>query len=73
MPAMIVIARCAWRAVAIQLDCFVVPRGGTSRNDKPPLGYKLRKQSDGLIRRRRKRLGMLASAETTRIVSATTV
>jgi len=31
---MIVIARCAKRAVAIQLDCFVVPPSGTSRNDR---------------------------------------
>ena len=30
----IVIARCAKRAAAIQLDGFVVPQGGTPRNDK---------------------------------------
>jgi hypothetical protein len=30
---MIVIARGAKRAAAIQLDCFVVPQSGTSRND----------------------------------------
>lgn len=30
----IVIARGAKRAAAIQLDCFVVPLGGTPRNDK---------------------------------------
>jgi hypothetical protein len=30
----LVIARRAKRAVAIQLDCFVAPRGGTPRNDK---------------------------------------
>ena len=29
----VVIARGAKRAVAIQLDCFVVPQGGTPRND----------------------------------------
>ena len=29
-----VIARCAKRAVAIQMDCFVVPRSGTPRNDR---------------------------------------
>jgi hypothetical protein len=28
------IARCAKRAVAIQLDCFVAPRSGTPRNDE---------------------------------------
>src|SRR5687768_266548 len=31
---MIVIARSATRAVAIQLDCFVVPQSGTPRNDR---------------------------------------
>jgi hypothetical protein len=31
---MIVIARGAKRATAIQLDCFVVPQSGTSRNDR---------------------------------------
>jgi hypothetical protein len=29
-----VIARCAKRAVAIQLDCFGAPQSGTPRNDK---------------------------------------
>jgi hypothetical protein len=33
---MIVIASCAKRAVAIQLDCFVVPQSGTPRNDSIP-------------------------------------
>jgi hypothetical protein len=28
-----VIARRVWPAVAIQLDCFVVPQGGAHRND----------------------------------------
>jgi hypothetical protein len=33
-----VIARRVWPAVAIQLDCFVVPQGGAPRND----GLKIR-------------------------------
>jgi hypothetical protein len=37
-----VIARCAKRAVAIQLDCFGVPQSGTSRNDSIP-GHALRR------------------------------
>lgn len=39
---MIVIARCAKRAVAIQMECFVVRQGRTPRNDR-----NLRKESSG--------------------------
>ena len=31
-----VIARCAKRAVAIKLDCFLSPAGRTRRNDRIP-------------------------------------
>jgi hypothetical protein len=31
-----VIARCAKRAVAIQLDYFIVPQSGTPHNDRIP-------------------------------------